>query len=84
MSAARPHKISQTARYMALFRALETARQRDRLVEDKFAIRFLPATWRATIWAAGIFRMTRLVEREIDKHGIGAWSSGRGAHAAHR
>jgi methyltransferase (TIGR00027 family) len=76
MGSASPHEISQTARYMALFRALETVRRRDRLVEDTFAIRFLPAAWRATIRAAGVSRATRLVERAIDKRGIGAWSSG--------
>src|SRR5262249_24847156 len=37
---------------------------------------FLPAAWRATIRAAGVFQATRLVERAIDKGGIGAWSSG--------
>ena len=76
MGSASRHEISQTARYMALFRALETARRSDRLVEDTFAIRFLPAAWRATIRTAGVFRATHLVERAIDKRGIGAWSSG--------
>jgi len=76
MGSAGPREISQTARYMALFRALEAARRSDRLVEDTFAIRFLPAAWRATVRAAGVFRATRLVERAIDKRGVGAWSSG--------
>jgi methyltransferase (TIGR00027 family) len=61
---------------MALFRALETAHPGDRLFEDRFAIRFLPITWRAMLAIARTFGATRLIERAIDKRGTGAWSSG--------
>jgi methyltransferase (TIGR00027 family) len=71
-----PNAISSTARYMALFRALETGRGSDRLFEDRFAIRFLPIAWRAMLHIARIFEATHLVERAIDKRGTGAWSSG--------
>jgi methyltransferase (TIGR00027 family) len=76
MNRAHPTAISSTARYMALFRALETARRSDRLFEDRFAIRFLPMAWRAVILATRAFGATHLVERAIDKRGTGAWSSG--------
>jgi methyltransferase (TIGR00027 family) len=76
MTPAAPNPISSTARYMALFRALETARGRDRLFEDRFAIRFLPMAWRAMLNIAGAVAATRLIEGAIDKRGTGAWSSG--------
>jgi methyltransferase (TIGR00027 family) len=76
MSPVSPGAISSTARYMALFRALETARRKDRLFEDRFAIRFLAVGWRAMLYMAGTFGVTHLIERAIDKRGTGAWSSG--------
>jgi len=76
MSPAGPNAISTTARYMALFRALETARRSDRLFEDRFAIRFLSIAWRAMLNIARIFAATHLIERAIDKRGTGARSSG--------
>jgi methyltransferase (TIGR00027 family) len=76
MSPASPNAISSTARYMALFRALETAGRSDRLFEDRFAIRFLSNAWRAMLNIAGAFEATHFIERAIDKRGTGAWSSG--------
>jgi methyltransferase (TIGR00027 family) len=76
MSPTGPNTISSTARYMALFRALETARGKDRLFEDGFAIRFLPVAWRAVLNGARTFKVLHLLERAIDKRGTGAWSSG--------
>jgi methyltransferase (TIGR00027 family) len=76
MSPAGLNAISSTARYMALFRALETARRSDRLFEDRFAIRFLSITWRAMLNIARTFEATHLIEHAIDKRGTGAWSSG--------
>jgi methyltransferase (TIGR00027 family) len=76
MNPASPNAISSTARYMALFRAVETGRRSDRLLEDRFAIRFLPVAWRAMLHIAGTFEATRFIERAIDKRGTGAWSSG--------
>jgi len=76
MSPTGPNAISSTARYMALFRAVETARRSDRLFEDRFAIRFLPIAWRAMLNTARTFEATHLIERAIDKRGTGAWSSG--------
>jgi methyltransferase (TIGR00027 family) len=67
--------VSSTARYMALFRALETARRTDRLFEDRFAIRFLPMAWRAVVVIASAFSATHFIERAIDERGTGAWSS---------
>jgi methyltransferase (TIGR00027 family) len=76
MSPASPNAISSTARYMALFRAVETARSSDKLFEDRFAIRFLPMAWRAMLNIAETFEATHLIESAIDKRGKGAWSSG--------
>jgi methyltransferase (TIGR00027 family) len=76
MSRLGPSAISGTARYMALFRALETARRSDRLFEDRFAIRFLSIAWRAMLNIARAFEATHLIERAIDKRGAGACSSG--------
>jgi len=75
MSPVGPNAISSTARYMALFRALETARRSGRLFEDRFAIRFLSIASRAMLNIARTFEATRLIERAIDKRGTGAWSS---------
>ena len=76
MNPAGSNAISHTARYMALFRAVETGRRSDRLFEDRFAIRFLPIAWRAMLHVAGTFHATHLIERAIHKRGTGAWSSG--------
>ena len=58
--------VSRTARYMALFRALETARSKERLFEDPFAIDFLPFRMRAAVRLARLSMIGGLVERAID------------------
>jgi methyltransferase (TIGR00027 family) len=71
-----PSEVSSTARYMALFRALETARGRSGLFQDRSARIFLPAALRGLVAAARIGVVGRLVERIIDARWPGAWSSG--------
>jgi methyltransferase (TIGR00027 family) len=70
-----PSSVSRTARYMALFRALETARNKERLFEDPFAIYFLPFRMRAAARLARLSMIGRLVERGIDARWPGTWSS---------
>lgn len=71
-----PAEVSSTARYMALFRALETAHGRSALFQDRSARIFLPPALRGLATAARIGVLGRLVERIIDARWPGAWSSG--------
>jgi methyltransferase (TIGR00027 family) len=75
MTGGNPSEVSSTARYMALFRALETARGRSGLFQDRSAHIFLPAALRGLVAAAHIGVIGRLVERIIDARWPGAWSS---------
>ena len=70
-----PRNVSRTARYMALFRALESARSKERLFEDRFAIYFLPFPMRAAARLARLPMIGELVERGIDARWPGTWSS---------
>ena len=72
----KPIEVSSTARYMALFRALETARGKSGLFQDRSAGLFLPPALRALADAAHISVVGRLIERIIDSRWPGAWSSG--------
>jgi methyltransferase (TIGR00027 family) len=76
MSSGKPSEVSSTARYMALFRALESARGRSALFQDRSARIFLPPALRGLATAARIGVVGRLVERIIDVRWPGAWSSG--------
>lgn len=68
--------VSRTARYMALFRALETARPRDRLFDDPFARYFLPPALRVACAMARVDSIGRALDRYIDARWPGARSSG--------
>lgn len=58
--------VSRTARYMALLRALETARPHDWLFEDPFARYFLPPTLRFVSATARVGSIGRALDRYID------------------
>jgi len=69
--------VSRTAQYMALFRALETARPAaERLFADPYARAFLPASWAALAALARIGPVGRGLERLLDRRWPGARSSG--------
>lgn len=68
---------SRTAEYMALFRALESARPRDRrLVEDRAAVRFLRRRLRVVAHAARLSPLRWLVVAFIDQRWPGPRLSG--------
>jgi methyltransferase (TIGR00027 family) len=70
-------QVSRTAEYMALFRALETARPAgQRLFQDPFAVAFLAPRLHALAWAARLPWIGRRLERYIDARWPGARSSG--------
>ncbi|MFO1187026.1 MAG: SAM-dependent methyltransferase [Alphaproteobacteria bacterium] len=65
--------LSSTARNMAAFRALETAKPRAmRLFADPFAVRFLGRCERALVGASRVSRLRRWVERYADGRAPGA------------
>ena len=76
MSIQVPNAISSTARYMAFFRALESAHGRSALFNDRFAPCFLTSGLRAAVVAARFPGVGSLLERFVDKRWPGAWSSG--------
>jgi methyltransferase (TIGR00027 family) len=61
-------RASRTAQHVALFRALESARRRERLFDDPFAALFLPARYRLVARLAAVPPVGRRVERYIDGH----------------
>jgi methyltransferase (TIGR00027 family) len=67
---------SRTARYVALYRALETVeRRRAPLFQDPFAIRFLPPALARTVRAARHTAVHALVRRYADHRAPGARTS---------
>jgi methyltransferase (TIGR00027 family) len=67
---------SRTARYVALYRALENLeRGRPRLFSDPFARRFLPPSHRLLLAAARIPALHRAISRYADSRAPGARSS---------
>ncbi len=69
--------VSRTAQYMALFRALETARPRgERLFQDPYARDFLAPRLRVLSAAARVPMLGRRLEHYIDKRWPGVRSSG--------
>lgn len=69
--------ISRTAEYMALFRALETARpRRRRLCEDRWAHRFLKRSLRAVACSARVPGVRSVLLAYIDHRWPGARTSG--------
>lgn len=68
--------VSRTARYVALYRALEDLeRRRPRLFSDPLARRFLPASYRALLLAARLPALHRAISRYADTRAPGARSS---------
>ncbi|WP_433291035.1 class I SAM-dependent methyltransferase [Actinoplanes sp. CA-030573] len=61
------NRASRTAEQVALFRALETARGRDRVFDDPFAVRFLGGGYRLLARLARVrpvgLRLSRLIDR---------------------
>lgn len=69
--------ISRTAQSMALFRAIETTkRESRRLIEDPYAVIFLPPAFKAITRIATVPILRPLVESIIDVRYPGARSSG--------
>jgi methyltransferase (TIGR00027 family) len=60
------NRASRTAEQVALFRALETARGRDKVFDDPFAVRFLPGSYRLLARLARVRPLGIRVERLID------------------
>ena len=60
------NRASRTAEQVALFRALETARGRDRVFDDPLAVRFLPGRYRLLARLARVrpvgLRLSRLID----------------------
>ncbi|MER7008132.1 SAM-dependent methyltransferase [Dactylosporangium sp. NPDC000555] len=57
---------SRSAEHVALFRALETSRRRDRLFSDRLATRMLSPRYRAVVAASRLPPVHRWIERYID------------------
>lgn len=66
------NRTSRTAEQVALFRALESARHRDRVFADPFAVKFLPGRYRLLARAARVPAIGRRLERYLDEH----WPAG--------
>ncbi|GIH20862.1 class I SAM-dependent methyltransferase [Rugosimonospora africana] len=66
------NRASRTAEHVALFRALESSRRRDRLFDDPYAARFLSPRYRLVASLARVPALGRRFERYIDTH----WSGG--------
>jgi len=71
----KPGEPSRTAEHMALFRALESSRPKDRLFEDPFAELFLRPPFRFLLLVSRAGRLRALVNHSIDVAGPGARSS---------
>ena len=70
-------KASQTAQYMALFRALESTRPANkRLFKDPYAISFLDGKLKLATRLSPLFFVRRYVQKAIHKKIPGAFSSG--------
>jgi methyltransferase (TIGR00027 family) len=69
--------LSRTARSMAAFRALESAKPvNERLFTDRYSTRFLPSFQRLLVASAKVSALRRLVERYADRRVPGARTSG--------
>src|SRR5215470_14439090 len=71
----KPGEPSRTAEHMALFRALESSRPKDRLFDDPFAELFLRPPFRFLLLLSRIRPLSALVDYSIDIAGPGARSS---------
>ncbi len=73
------HTASRTAEYMALFRALESARwSRHRLFNDRLAYHFLSSSYRSAVLFSRMPMIGLMVPRYIDMKWPGARTSGIG------
>ncbi len=73
----RQSQASQTAEYMAFFRALESVRSRGkRLFTDPFAIQFLRPSLRRAVWLSRVPLFAAVVGRYADRRLPGARTSG--------
>src|SRR3982751_6560152 len=57
---------SRTAGHVALFRALESARRRDKVFDDPYASKFLPPRYRLLARLSRVPAVRRRVERYLD------------------
>ena len=71
----KPGEPSRTAEHMALFRALESSRPKERLFDDPFAELFLRPPFRLLLLLARARPLRVLVDYSIDVAGPGARSS---------
>ena len=71
----KPGEPSRTAEHMALFRALESSRPKERLFDDPFAELFLRPPYRLLLLLARARPLRVLVDYSIDVAGPGARSS---------
>ena len=74
------NRTSRTAEQVALFRALESARRRDRVFVDPYAAGFLRGGYRLLARAARVPAVGRRLEHYIDEH----WPAGPRASAVAR
>lgn len=74
------NRASRTAEHVALFRALESCRRRDRLFDDPYAAGFLSPGYRTVASLARVPALGRRLERYIDTR----WSGGPRASAVVR
>ena len=61
------NRSSRTAEHVALFRALETARRRDRVIDDPYAVLFLTGRYRFLARLARAPAARRWLERYLDR-----------------
>jgi methyltransferase (TIGR00027 family) len=61
------NRSSRTAEHVALFRALETARRRDRVIDDPYAVLFLTGRYRFFARLARVPAVRRWLERYLDR-----------------
>ena len=74
------NRTSRTAEQVALFRALESARRRDRVFVDPYAVKFLSGGYRLLARLARVPAVGLRLERYIDEH----WPAGPRASAVAR
>ncbi|MEU4214983.1 SAM-dependent methyltransferase [Actinoplanes sp. NPDC026623] len=74
------NKTSRSAEHVTLFRALESARGRDKIFDDPYAVKFLPGPYRLVARLARVPAIGRQVEHYIDER----WPAGPRASAVAR
>jgi methyltransferase (TIGR00027 family) len=74
------NRTSRTAGHVALFRALESARRRDKVFDDPYASKFLSTRYRLVARLARVPAVGQRIEHYIDRH----WPAGPRASAVAR